>query len=283
MSLTVPMALMALASLQQQTDTTVAVAATARLDLTNHAGLIVIDAWDRDEMRVRAEHGSRDRIEIESRGTVVSLRARRRMGMPAAVDYELTVPRGMALRLGGIHAEIEITGVQGEIHAESVEGNISVRQVGSVNLSTVEGDIEVDGAAGAVRVHGIDGDIYVREVSGGPVRAETIDGDLTLENIETGNVDASTVDGEVQYRGTIRDGGTYRFISHDGDIVLWVPTNLNATVSVATFDGEFEAEPAFRVQVTQARPGKRFSFVLGSGSAQVELESFDGVILLRQQ
>ena len=283
MSLTVPMALLALASLQQQTDTTVAVAPDARLDLTNQAGMISVTTWDRNEMRVRAEHGSRDRIEIESRGSVVTIKARRRMGIPAVVDYELTVPVGMALRLGGIHAEVDVTGVQGEIHAESVEGSIHVRQVGSVTLSTVEGDIRVDGAAGAVRVHGIDGDIWIRDVSGGPVRAETIDGDLTLENIETGNVDASTVDGEVQYRGAIRDGGTYRFISHDGDIVLRVPTSLNATVSVATFDGEFEADPAFPVEVTSLRPGKRFRFVLGNGSAQMELESFDGSIQLRRQ
>jgi hypothetical protein len=34
------------------------------------------------------------------------------------------------------------------------------------------------------------------------------------------------------------------------------------------------------VQITEARPGKRFNFVTGSGSARVELESFDGSIQL---
>jgi len=56
-----------------------------------------------------------------------------------------------------------------------------------------------------------------------------------------------------------------------------------ATVSVATFEGSFEADPAFRVQVSSARPGRRFSFTLGTGSARVELETFEGEIRLQSR
>ena len=44
MSMSVPLALMALASFQQ-TDTTFSVSPTARLDLKNHAGTIVVTTW----------------------------------------------------------------------------------------------------------------------------------------------------------------------------------------------------------------------------------------------
>lgn len=282
MAIHVPLALIALAAMPQHTDTTVTVSAGARLDLTNHAGEIVVTAWDRNAVRIRAEHGSRDRIEIETRGSVVTIRARRRFGMPTVVDYELTVPVGMALKLDGIQAEIEVTGVEGDLRAESIEGNIRVRHAGSVSLGSVDGDISVDGANGTVRIHAIDGDIDLSRISG-DVTVETIDGDITLDGIEATNVDASTVDGELLYHGTIRDGGTYRLTSHDGDVILAVPLGINATITVATFDGEFEPDPAFRVQLRDARPGRRFSFVLGSGSAQVELESFDGSIRLVRQ
>ncbi|HEX9729046.1 MAG TPA: DUF4097 family beta strand repeat-containing protein [Gemmatimonadales bacterium] len=281
MAISLPVALMALAAIQQ-TDTTIAVSPTARLDVANQAGAIIVRTWNRNELRVRAEHGSRDIIEIESRGSVVTLKARRRMGMPAIVDYELTVPVTMSLKLGGIHAEVDVTGVTGDISAESIEGDIIVRGAGNVNLGSVEGDITVIGARGQVRVHGVDGDIRVSDVIG-DVSAETIDGDVTLHGIDGANIDASTIDGEVSYHGTIREGGRYRLTSHDGDVICAIPTNANASFTVATFDGEFEADPAFRVQVTGARPGRRFSFVLGNGSAQVELESFDGSILLRRQ
>ena len=54
--------------------------------------------------------------------------------------------------------------------------------------------------------------------------------------------------------------------------------STSATVSVSTFNGEFES--AFPVTLRETRKGKRFSFVLGAGSAQVSLESFQGTVSL---
>ena len=52
----------------------------------------------------------------------------------------------------------------------------------------------------------------------------------------------------------------------------------NAAVSVSTFNGEFASE--FPVTLTETRKGKRFNFTLGTGSAQMTLESFQGSIQL---
>ena len=271
--------LLAATALQYQTDTTVVVPANARLHLKNDAGRIEVTSWNRNELRVQAEHGSRDRVLIERRNGVVTVQASRDRGRPI-VDYRLTVPAGMSLAVGGIHAEIAVTGVQGDIQAESVEGGITIRGGGgSMRLNSVEGDIIVEGARGSVQINGVDGDISVSNVVGN-VSVETIDGDLTLENIDATNVDASTVDGDIMYSGTIKDGGRYRFTSHDGDVILAVPAGINATISVATFDGDFESD--FQIPLDKFE-GRRFRFVLGSGSATVELESFDGEIRLRRR
>jgi DUF4097 and DUF4098 domain-containing protein YvlB len=281
MSITLPLAMMALAAFQQtDTDTTVSVNATARLEINQLAGTIVVRTWDRDVMRVQADHGSRDRIEIESRGDVVTIRARRRRGIPTYVDYQITVPASMSVKLGGVEMEIDVDGVNGDVTVHSIEGDITVRNAGGhVDVNGVEGDLIVAGARGGASVHGVDGDIQVTDVVG-DLTVETIDGEVTLEGIEATNVDVSTVDGEIFYTGVIRDGGQYRLTSHDGSVVLAVVGAINATVSVATFDGDFEAASDFQVQLTEVRPGKRFSFVLGTGSAEIELESFDGSIRL---
>jgi DUF4097 and DUF4098 domain-containing protein YvlB len=171
----------------------------------------------------------------------------------------------------------------GDVTAGSVEGGITIRGAGGkVSASSVEGDITVVGGVGAVKITGVDGEIRVSDARGDVV-VETVDGDITLENIDGSNVDAGTVDGAVTYRGAVHDGGQYHFTSHDGDVVLAVPVNINATISVATFEGSFEADAAFKVQVQGARPGRRFSFVVGSGSARIELESFDGAIRLERR
>jgi hypothetical protein len=203
--------------------------------------------------------------------------------VPTSVDYDLTVPRDMALELGGVETEITVEGPVGDVEASSVEGGITIRGArGLVSANSVEGDVIIEGGVGAVRVSGVDGNIQVTGARG-EVTVETVDGDVTLEDIDGTSADAGTVDGTITYRGAIHDGGRYRFTSHDGDVLLEVPAGINATVSVSTFEGSFEADPAFKVQITQARPGKRFSFVLGTGSARVELESFDGAIRLSRQ
>jgi hypothetical protein len=59
---------------------------------------------------------------------------------------------------------------------------------------------------------------------------------------------------------------------------LTVADGTNASVAVSTYNGEFESE--FPVPLSGMRKGKGFNFTLGTGSAQVTLESFQGTIQL---
>lgn len=282
MLIALPFALAAVVGLQPQTDTTLTVPAGTRLEVSNFGGTTHITAWERNEVRIRAQHGSRDVIEIELRGSVLSVEAERGQGMPF-VDYEITVPRAMPVEVDGVENEVTIEGVGGAIRVETVEGGITVRAAGGeVSLNSVEGDITVDGGRTRIAITSVDGTVLVTGARGA-VTVETVDGDITLENVESGDVDLGTVDGDVMYHGTVQDGGRYRLTTHNGDIVLAAAPGVNAAVSVATFDGTFEADPAFSVQVSQVRPGRRFSFTLGTGSARVELESFEGMIRLEKR
>jgi WD40 repeat protein len=91
------------------------------------------------------------------------------------------------------------------------------------------------------------------------------------------------MDGNISYRGRVAPQGRYRLGSHDGDITLEVP-ELNAMVSVSTFEGEFTS-CGYPATVTRGdrddRPRtKRFRFTVGDGGGRVDLESFDGNIYL---
>jgi hypothetical protein len=55
---------------------------------------------------------------------------------------------------------------------------------------------------------------------------------------------------------------------------------MNATVSVSTWSGEFES--ATPVTISGSQEGKRFSFTVGTGSARIDLEAFDGLIRLEK-
>jgi DUF4097 and DUF4098 domain-containing protein YvlB len=68
--------------------------------------------------------------------------------------------------------------------------------------------------------------------------------------------------------------------THNGTIGLAVPDKANATLSVRTYRGGFRS--SFPVKRDDQNEKRRFTMTFGSGSARVELESFNGSIALRR-
>lgn len=262
----------------QDTDTSFSVRAGGRLNLDNFEGSVSITTWNRQSVRVQATHDDDTRVDVENRGSGVWLRGRSRYG-PAEVDYQITVPADMSLEISAHEGDVTIEGTRGEVQVSSVEGTITVKGGrGRISLQSVEGNITVIGGDGRISLTTVDGAITMREV-GGDIEANTVDGDITMDGINGTNVDARTVDGSITYNGTLKDGGHYQLSSHDGDVTLRVPT-INATVSVSTFSGGFESD--FPVTITGRTQRKRMDFTLGTGTARIELESFDGMVTLRK-
>jgi hypothetical protein len=103
----------------------------------------------------------------------------------------------------------------------------------------------------------------------------------TLDDVEASSVEAESVNGTISYRGALHADGRYAFRAHSGGIVLDIPADADATVSVQTFAGEFESD--FPVMLRETQGAGDFQFVIGSGAARVELESFAGLIRLRRR
>jgi len=259
----------------QQTDTTLPVRSGARLEVENFGGEIAVRTWSRSAVRVTASHSSRDRIEIGASDAGLHVKAEGHRGPPHVVDYEITVPAWMALNLSGVYTDINVEGAQGEITAETVHGAVKVSGgSGNVSLKSVQGAVTLEKARGRIDLYSVNEEIKASDVSG-DLTAETVNGDITLRQIESSNAEANTVNGDITYDGTIRDGGRYRFSTHDGSLRVSVPEKANVAVSVSTFNGEFNS--CFPVRLT-GKAKHRFNFTIGSGSARLELESFDGDI-----
>jgi DUF4097 and DUF4098 domain-containing protein YvlB len=262
-------------ALAQQTDTTVPVRSGARLEINNFGGEIAVKTWNRNAVRVVADHSSRDRIQVDASDQVVRVKTEPGRRGPAQIDYAVTVPAWMALNLSGVYTDIRVDGAQNEITAETVQGEVTVLGgSGNVSLKSVMGAVTLEKARGRIDLSSVNEEIRATEVSG-DITAETVNGDITLIQIESANTEANTVNGSITYDGTIKDGGRYHFGTHDGDVLVSVPEKANVSVAVSTFNGEFSA--CFPVQLT-GKTRHRFNFTLGSGSARLELESFGGDI-----
>lgn len=188
------------------------------------------------------------------------------------------MPATMGVTIDGTYMDADVRGVRGSIAIETVQGDVLVEGGERVTAASVQGDVDVRGARGRVRVETTNGEIRVHDVAG-ELTAETVNGEIRLENVDSRSVGAETVNGDIVYEGTIHDGGTYWFSTHNGDVAVVVPERSNVTVTVATFNGDFESD--FPVTITGTRD-KRFSFTLGDGSARLELESFGGSIRLQR-
>jgi DUF4097 and DUF4098 domain-containing protein YvlB len=268
-----------------RTDQTVDVAKGTRLVLSNNAGEVIVRSWDRDQVRVQATHNERVTIDVGAADSTLRVRARAARGPAGLIDYQLTVPRWMPVNLSGTYLESTIEGTTAEVTVESVHGNIRVvGGSGNINLRSVQGIISVDKAAGNVRATTINEGIRLTDISG-DVYAETTNGDIEIQNAQTSSLEISTVNGDVTFNGTMRDAGSYRLTTHGGDIRLGLGGVSNATIFVRTFRGDFRAD--FPIQLPDgqsAREGsKRFNFTLGTGSARIELQTFNGDITLARK
>jgi DUF4097 and DUF4098 domain-containing protein YvlB len=267
-----------LLALLQQIDSTVPAERGQRLEVSSYAGDITVKTWTRNAVRVQADPGGRTTVEIDRSATSVTVRTQGRRGPPSLVDLLITAPPWMALDLSGVNTDISVAGARGPISVETVQGEVDVEGgVGLVSLQSVQGSVSLRGAKGSLEVHSVNEDVLVSG-SSGEVTAETVNGGITLSRVDGSSVTASSVNGDLDYDGTIRNSGRYAFSTHNGGITVTVPEGSSAAVSVATFNGDFASE--FPVTLTETRKGKRFSFTLGTGSAQMTLESFQGSIEL---
>jgi len=264
-----------LAAQSYATDTTVRVERGSRLRVKVMAGDIAVTTWDRSELRIRADHSRRTELTVERSGAVVDVAARGRMGLPGAVDYQITAPVWMALELGGLTAEVTIEGTEAPVRVETLQGNIVLRGGGeSVTLATTNGDITVRGARGRLDLRATAGEVRAYD-SEGDIRVESVSGDVELYDMRARSVEAQTVSGDLVLSGPIADGGTYSLFTHSGDIVLGIPPRANARLTLSSANGEFRLGFDLQAERTTRR---RQTFRMGNGSATVELETFSGDI-----
>ena len=261
-------------------DTTLAVAKGTRLSVNNHAGRITVTGWNRSDVQIRWTSDDDDaEVRVEQSGGEVRVAQRMRYG-PTEMDITINAPTWMAVNLQGVETAITVSGIVAPVNARSVEGDVTAAGgAENVSLGSVDGDIRADGVRGNLDIQAVDGDVTVLDLVGA-LNVQGVDGNIRLEGITSPSIRVSTVAGDVRFAGAIAPNGNYGFKTHDGDITIRPVGALNATVSVSTWSGEFES--AMPVTISGSQEGKRFSFTVGTGSARMDLEAFDGLIRLEK-
>jgi DUF4097 and DUF4098 domain-containing protein YvlB len=263
-----------------QLDTTIAVKPETRLEVSASAGSIDVKTWDRAAVRVVAKP-SRGAIPLAALdGAVLRVSARAPEGRIDLVDYEITVPRRMTLKLGWGDVDITVRDAEGAVEARNSAGTITIDGGrGATQAESIDGPIVIRRARGAVRARSTNAPVAIDSASG-DVDAQSTTSHVTLTAIETRNLRATSVGGVVRFSGPLFPDGRYDLSSHSGSI--WIKTSLplNATVSVATVNGAFSS--ALPYDIVERRRRGIFTARFGDGRAQVSVESFNGGIVLER-
>src|SRR5207237_4205091 len=101
-----------------------------------------IKVWDKDAVRVEVTHSDREAVDIKQGEQTLVVRSRStRGGPPRSLDYTITVPKWMAVNVGGIYADVTMDGVGSDVIVETTRGDINVTGgSGVITLNSLQGE-----------------------------------------------------------------------------------------------------------------------------------------------
>lgn len=249
-----------------------------RVSIDNTAGTTRVIGWDRPEITVTGSLGrgaesvrltggaSRTDIEVETEGNPHGVRS----------DLEIHVPAGSSVEVQSFSAEITVTGVTGEVRAESVNGAISVSGSEEVEAQTVSAGVTVSGGA-RVRAESVNGPVTVKGARGS-VEASTVNGPLEVGGTTFESVRLEAVSGDVSFDGALANGADLSIETVSGSVTLRVPGGQGADVDVSTFSGEIEngLSPDHSARTSRFTHQQELQFKAGGGGAKVAIQTMSG-------
>jgi DUF4097 and DUF4098 domain-containing protein YvlB len=232
-----------------------------------------------DAMRIDIVESPR-RVEIRSAPESARLRV--------AVDYAVVVPPYTLVEVKSLSGNLSVSGVRGEVRAETVRGSISVSGLQRAAwLKAVTGDVRVEASTldGNLSASSVSGAVILTGLKARSVTADTVSGNVTIADGEFERVSAQSFNGNVQLSGPFVRGGRYRVQSHAGNVTLLVDGAVGFALQANTFSGRLDSELPLATAVREAaengrRRSRSMRVVYGDGSAQVVITSFSGNVVV---
>jgi DUF4097 and DUF4098 domain-containing protein YvlB len=256
--------------------------ADARVSVSNVAGLIQVEAWDRKELHLTGTLASEvEKLEITGSESSLKIEVKlpERTRNVEASELRLKVPAGITLDADGVSADVKVTGLSGPIEAKSVSGDVRIDVASKkVKASTVSGDVTVHApSATDTRAASVSGDVDIRAASG-EVRGESVSGDVTVQAGEMKRLDLESVSGDLEVDGELTRDSEVSVETLSGSVVLLLSKLPDIELDMETFSGELESAWSPR----PASGVKEFHRD-GEGRGRIKLNSFSGDIELKKK
>jgi DUF4097 and DUF4098 domain-containing protein YvlB len=234
------------------------------LDLSHLAGDIRVTGGSGSEIKIEAtkrvrhrdpEQGKRLldalRVDINSfngRVEVRTLYPRRGSfgnNVSASVDYVIAVPSGATVALKSISGSISVTGVKGEVRAETVSGDVNITATPNVAIAkTISGDVTARdiGTQTTLVLSTVSGSVIGTGLRVRALEAGSVSGNVRLVGSEVERLEAKSVSGNIEFDAPLAKGGRYEFTSHSGNVRIVLTGNTGFELDADTFSGSVRSD-----------------------------------------
>jgi len=214
--------------------------------------------WDADEILIK---GDDDELSLQQDEQGVTLSSQD--------DLSLNIPKNAIAHIQTVNGDMSVRGLIGQLNVEGINGDCSMRDMGSVTLGDVESDLSLRGANGDVYIRSVGGDASLSEVDGS-LTLESISDDLSIRGVG-GNLKVN-VDEDVIVHLQPRSGQEYSITAGD-DIMLVLPPEAGATLNISADDINVDW-PGIPPEKSNTRV-----VTLGDGAAQIHLSAGGDVVV----
>jgi len=254
------------------------------LFVSNVAGSLRVQTWDRSEVQVSGELGEGvDKLELSGDAANLSIIVRlpKHSHHSGNTDLLLNVPVGAQVALDTVSADVAVQGSQGPVSIKTVSGDVGLQLASpEVQVQTVSGDLTLVAPSRDTRVNSVSGDLHMSGVRDRLV-AETVSGNVQLSGGAFSELRLTSVSGDMHLDVSLADHAEVRGSTLSGDITLVVPGATNGTAELKSFSGDTECQGGKLASVSS---GRRHEYFWGDGSGtRIDLSSFSGDIRLERK
>jgi DUF4097 and DUF4098 domain-containing protein YvlB len=270
----------------EEVDRKLDAASDGAVEVSNIAGSVTVDGWNRNEVHVTGTLGRNvEELIFERDGDRITIKVKvpKRGGRGIDSDLRISVPSGSSLDVAAVSADIDVTGVQGEQKLEAVSGDIDTEAFeADVQAGTVSGDVLIKGKGKDAETRGntVSGDVILRDLAG-EVGAESVSGDVIVNGGSFDRAQFNTVNGDIEFDAELRKDGRLSAETVNGEVDLQFEGKVSGRFDVDTFNGDidncFGPKPE---RTSKYAPGQELSFQEGNGDARVNVSTMNGDITI---
>lgn len=195
----------------------------------------------------------------------------------------MQVPRRARVYVKGYSADVEASGVTGELDLNVIGGTVRVlASPRTLNVEAMDASVIVDGSPGWLRLKTSEGDITMRGGSPDAV-ISTVSGAISVSGGAYERASIETVSGGVMFAGDVARAASISINSHGGPVEVFLDANASVDVDAITHTASIENLLTKQRAIPGRERGQEIGLELGTGDGRIEVRTFKASIRLARR